>query len=119
MRSVSDATMFRWYGRVAGMILFVAWTILVVSDLPRQDQYWGTYLQAAGLAIVFAGYLAGWWNELIGGVMTIVGMAVYVAICAWATQVIPRPEILMFAVPGVCYLLAHYFEKFENSGVKQ
>ena len=116
MRDLSDSTMFRWYGRAAGVILFVTWTIFVVSDLPRQDQYWGTYLQAAGLAIVFAGYLAGWWNELIGGVMTIVGTAVYFAICAWATQIIPRPETLMFAAPGVCYLLSHYFAKIENSG---
>ena len=66
--------------------------------------------------IVFAGYLAGWWNELVGGVIAIVGTAVYIAMCVLTLQGPPRPATILFAVPGVCYLLARHFARIENLG---
>lgn len=114
IRRMSDTSFFRWMGRSAGVVLFVIWTLFVVSNLPREELLWGAYLQAAGLAIVFAGYLAGWWNELIGGVTTIVGTAAYFAVCVLTTQLTPGPEVLLFAVPGICYLLA--FAREEKLG---
>jgi hypothetical protein len=116
MRNVSNSTVFRWFGRAAGVALIVASVMLVADELWKQGMpYYGLYLQAAGLAIVFAGYFAGWWNELIGGVITIVGTVVYIAMCA-LTQGVPLPETILFAAPGVCYLLARYFERIENIG---
>jgi hypothetical protein len=108
--------MFRWCGRAAGIVLFVAWLALVAAEAFRQGPPSSeTYMQGAALAIVFAGYLAGWWNELVGGVMAIVGTFAFVAICAVATQIFPRPETIWFAVPGICYLLARSYERAEGN----
>jgi hypothetical protein len=117
MRNVSDSTLFRWFGRITGVALFVAWVILVADEFSRQGMpFRGLYLQAAGLAIVFAGYLAGWWNELLGGAIAVVGTAVYIAMCSLTLQGPPRAETILFAAPGICYLLARHFERIENVG---
>jgi hypothetical protein len=117
LRNVSNATLFRWFGRAAGIALFVVWVIVVADEFAKQGMpFRGLYLQAAGLAIVFAGYFAGWWNELLGGAIVLVGTAVYFAMCVLTLQGPPRPETIFFAVPGVCYLLARYFERIENFG---
>jgi hypothetical protein len=73
-------------------------------------------LQAVGLAIVFAGYLVGWRSELAGGVTTVVGTAVYIAKCVLSTRDFPQPFLILFAAPGVCYLLARQFAYFDSSG---
>jgi hypothetical protein len=116
LRNMSNANVFRWFGRVVGIALFVAWLVLVADEFSRQGMpFRGLYLQAAGLAIVFAGYFAGWWNELLGGAIAVVGTAAYIAMCV-LTQGAPLPETVLFAVPGICYLLARHFERIENVG---
>jgi hypothetical protein len=117
MSNVSNSLVLRWFGRAAGVALFVATAMLVAGELATKGMpFPGLYLQAAGLAIIFTGYFAGWWNELVGGVIAIVGTAVYFAMCVLTLHGPPRPETIFFAAPGVCYLLARYFERIENIG---
>ena len=116
MRHVPNSVLFRWGGRAAGVVLLVIWLVMFVQELilmgaPSSN----TYIQAAALGFVFAGYVTGWFNELAGGVMAIVGTFVFLIVCAMGTNVEPHPEMVWFAAPGVCYLLAHYFERSENA----
>jgi hypothetical protein len=64
------------------------------------------YGQAASLAIVFAGYAVGWRRELAGGIVVIVGMLAFFGVVLSTTATIPPLGVLLFAVPGVLYLLA-------------
>jgi hypothetical protein len=73
-----------------------------------------TYGQAASLAIVFAGYAVGWRRELAGGIAVIVGMLAFFAVVLSTTAEIPQLAVLMFAVPGVLYLLAWHFDELRR-----
>jgi hypothetical protein len=62
--------------------------------------------QVASLALVFAGYAVGWRREYAGGILVIVGMLAFFGVVLSTTGTIPPLAVLLFAVPGVLYLLA-------------
>ena len=71
-----------------------------------------TFGQAASLAIVFAGYAIGWRKELAGGIAAIVGTLAFFVVVLTTTREMPGVAALLFAIPGVLYLLAwHYDER--------
>ena len=120
MRYVPNSVISRWCGRAAAIILFVSWMILFVTEYSRQGAPSSdTYLQAVALAVVFAGYLVGVWNELVGGVMAVLGTIAFVAVCLMITGLPLRLDLFLFAAPGVCYLLAHHFEHVEKGARSQ
>ena len=99
---------------VAGAVLFASWAGFVVAEAFRPDfkPALATYLQAAMLAVVFCGYAVGWRRALLGGVMSLVGTALFFVASlngGTTTQVIAESPAMLFAVPGFMYLLsAHY-----------
>ena len=77
-------------------------------DSPRTN----TLGQAASLAFVFSGYVVGWRRELTGGVAAIIGTLAFFVVVLTTTQELPGVAALLFAIPGVLYLLAwHYDER--------
>jgi hypothetical protein len=66
--------------------------------------------QAAALAVVFAGYLIGWRNELAGGLLAVFGTIAFLVVCGVGTRVMPNPEQLFFALPGLLYLAAWRYD---------
>lgn len=101
---------------VAGFVLFVSWAGFVVAEAFRADfqPAAATYLQAAMLAVVFCGYAVGWQHALLGAAMSLVGTALFfVASLHGGTtaQVIAESPALLFAVPGIIYLLSAYYRK--------
>jgi hypothetical protein len=101
--------LFRRSARFSGAILCVAWLGFAIAELARSDfrtlSIDSSY-QAAALAIVFFGYLAGWREELLGGLFSIFGTAAYFLIVVLTSNVSPGIEAAWFAAPGVLYLLA-------------
>jgi hypothetical protein len=65
--------------------------------------------QAVALAVVFAGYLVGWRNELVGGLLSVFGTIAFVAICAVTFGAPPAISSAWFAIPGVLFLVAWYY----------
>jgi hypothetical protein len=113
MRMSSPAEQFRMAGRLAGCLTIVLWLAFVASEYVRS----GTPMlsvsvvnQAAALAVVFAGYLIGWRNELAGGLLAVFGTIAFLIVCAVGAQVMPYPEQLFFAAPGLLYLAAWRYE---------
>lgn len=115
MRYVPNSVLCRWCGRAAAVILFVSWIVLFITEFSRQGAPSSdTYLQAVALAVVFAGYFVGLWSELVGGTMAILGTIAFVTVCMIVTGLPLRIDLLWFAAPGVCYLLAQHFEHVEK-----
>ena len=105
---------FRWTARASAIILFATWLVYVVADVLRpamEPGAFNTYGQAASLAIVFAGYAVGWRRELAGGIAVIVGILAFFAVVLSTTEELPQLAVLLFAVPGVLYLLAWYYDE--------
>ena len=105
---------FRWTARVSAVVLFAIWLGFLISELWRQglaDSGINTYGQAAALALVFVGYVVGLRKELMGGVAAILGTLAFVTVVATTTKVFPGIAALLFAVPGVLYLLAWHFDE--------
>ena len=108
---------FRWAARSSAIVLFAMWIVNVVADAFRPGMEPGgldisIYGQAASLAIVFAGYAVGWRRELAGGIVVIIGILAFFGVVLSTTGGIPPLAVLLFAVPGVLYLLAwHYDER--------
>jgi hypothetical protein len=118
--------LIRWSGRVGGVIVVIAWITLVIAEFARLDGARPTaiaYYQAATLALVFAGYAIGWWKELAGGVLVLLGTVAFFAVYrimfdmefgSW-----PEPGAACFAVPGLLYLLSWKFNKRANEIIVQ
>ena len=119
IRYVPNSVLLRWCGRAASIVLLAGWAIMFAvevgrSGIPSSEPF----PQAAALAIVCAGYIVGWRYEFIGGMLAILGTVAFFMAVALPMQFLPQPDAVMFAVPGVCYLLARYFERVEKGEVK-
>jgi len=105
---------FRWTARVSAVILFAMWLVYMVADMLRpgiEPIRLNMYGQAAALAIVFAGYAVGWRQELVGGIVVIVGVLAFFSVVLATTGVVPQLAMLLFAAPGALYLLAWHYEE--------
>ena len=100
---------FRWIARASSVVLFALWLsyfLLEIPHTPLRDHSSGTFAQAAALTLVFAGYIIGWRWELAGGLMALAGTLVFFYAVNAAILAVPGPGILLFALPGILFLLA-------------
>jgi hypothetical protein len=104
---VFDELSLRWFARASAAVLVVAWAVLVSVEAIRNPELPAlqTFYQACALAIVFAGYAIGLRNELAGGLVVILGTLVFFAVLFVTMQALPQPAAVLFALPGVLYLL--------------
>ena len=119
--SVNYSYLFRWSARAAGALLMVSWLALFISEITRQGlgkPAFNTHGQAAALAIVFAGYILGWWKEFAGGVLAIVGTLAFFAVIVATDAMPPEAGMVWFAAPGILYLLASFYSDKRSEQVK-
>jgi len=109
-RNADVSSPIRWFARVSSVVLMAIWLALFVSEVCRPG--YGSDVsyalpQGVALAIVFAGYIVGWWKELAGGLLAIAGTILFCVLIGVMQGVSPGAAIL-FAVPGILYLLGYY-----------
>ena len=110
--NVNYSNALRWCARASGVFLMVSWVVLFAAEAIRQGldkPAVNTYSQAIALAVVFAGYVLGWWKEYAGGALAILGTFAFFAIVIVTSYVPPDPAAVWFAAPGVLYLLSHFY----------
>lgn len=99
----------------AGTAVIVLWLQFVLVEWVRHGppdlRSFHQVLQAATLAVVFAGYLMGWRNELAGGLISIIGTLAFGAVCTLTFDEWFPISWAWFAAPGLLYLFAWYFER--------
>jgi hypothetical protein len=105
----------RLTARASAAVLVVIWLAFMVSEAMRPGfgHLGVSHLgQAATLAVVFAGYAIGLRKELAGGIVATVGTLAFFAVVLATSGQIPGLAAVLFAFPGVMYLLAwHYDER--------
>ena len=98
-----------------GTAVIVTWLQLVLFEWVRHGppdlRSFHQVLQAATLAVVFAGYVMGWRIELVGGLMSIIGTLAFGAVCTLTFDQWFPISWAWFAAPGLCYLIAWYVER--------
>ena len=106
---------FRWTARASAAVLILIWLAFFTSEVMRpgfDGLTINTCVQAISLAIVFVGYAIGWRKELFGGIAVIVGTLAFFFVVLTTTEELPGVAALLFAIPGVLYLLSwHYDER--------
>ena len=111
----SIAQWFRGMGRASAIVLFVTWLGLLVAELTRDvsgNPGREEFFQVAALAVVFAGYAIGWRHEVVGGLTAILGTVAFFVVDFFTTEAGAAIDpVVLFAVPGVFYLLAWYFDR--------
>jgi hypothetical protein len=107
--------LLRWAARAAGAVVIVTWVELVLIEWVRHGspdlRNLAQPLQATVLAVVFAGYLIGWRNELVGGLLSIIGTLAFGILCTMTFGGLTSIALLWFAVPGLLYLLVWHGER--------
>jgi hypothetical protein len=112
---VAASYLFRWAGRITGAVLFAVWLAYFIAETarpvfsPRMGTM--TLVQGAILAVVFAGYAAGWRWERLGALLVIIGMAAFYVLHVVTMQSLPALSVLWFVVPGIFYLAASYCDQ--------
>ncbi|RIK72398.1 MAG: hypothetical protein DCC67_19325 [Planctomycetota bacterium] len=97
-----------WIARAAAILLFGFFMMFVIGEgfPPLGKQPLSVQLMFVGWGIVFLGYLAGWNLPLIGGLVTIAGVAMFNVVQLWAGGGLAGPWFWLFGLPGVLYLAA-------------
>jgi hypothetical protein len=107
-RYVNLGNTLRWIARASGILMILIWVTLFIRETFRSHFEFDPsgYPQAAAIAVIFAGYLLGWWKEYAGGVLAIAGTVLFYWIVIVFQGIPMDAGSLFFAVPGVLYLLA-------------
>jgi hypothetical protein len=113
-----DFHLFRWIARASAAVLVITWLALVIAEAVRSQFDTPSALtiyQGVALAIVFAGYAVGWRNELLGGVIAILGTLAFFAVHVITIGTWPDIAAAWFAAPGVLYLLSWFGKKLSGA----
>jgi hypothetical protein len=109
---VSVPYLIRTLALATGAVVILTWLQLVIIEWVRHGspdfRSFHQAAQAATLVVVFAGYLVGWRNALVGGLLSIIGTAAFAAVCALTFDGSFRISWVLFAAPGVLYVIAWY-----------
>jgi hypothetical protein len=101
-----------------GAVVILTWLQLVIIELVRHGspdfRSFHQAAQAATLVVIFAGYVIGWRNELVGGVLSIIGTAGFATVCALTFDGSFSISWVWFAAPGVLYVIAWFADRRQS-----
>ena len=99
----------RWSARVCCGLLLVGMVLLfLVGQGPPNPfkQPPPVQIEFLGMILMLVGFLAGWRWEPAGGLLVLLGFAVFAATEVVVNKCPPGGAIPLFAIPGVLYLLS-------------
>jgi hypothetical protein len=108
-RTAHPVDLYRFCARAGGVTIIASWLVLLVQEALRpgfDSHVTSEYQQLAALAMVFGGYILGWWKEFAGGMLAIIGTITFFAVVIMTQQAPAPPAAVWFAAPGAFYLLA-------------
>jgi hypothetical protein len=99
----------QWSGRVTSLLLFGLVFVVVVGqggppNILRQPT--PVQLELAALGLVLLGLVLGWVREGLGGLLVLLGLAVFNGVELAVNGQLARGAFPLFAVPGALFLLS-------------
>jgi hypothetical protein len=102
----------------AGAVVILTWLQLVFIEWVRYGppdlRSFHQAAQATTLAVVFAGYLIGWRNGLLGALLSFIGTAGFAAVCILRFDGLFSISWVWFVAPGVLYMIAWFAERRQS-----
>ena len=98
----------RWSARITGLLLAGMVLLFMIGEGPPNPwkQPPRVQVEFLGMALMVAGFLAGWRWAGAGGLVAVIGFVVFAATEFIVHGRPPGGAIPLFAVPGVLYLLS-------------
>ena len=99
----------RWSARITGLLLAGMVLIFVIGEGPPNPfkQPPSVQVEFLGMILMVVGFLAAWRWEGIGGLLAVIGFALFAATELIVNGRPPGGAIPLFAIPGVLYLLSY------------
>jgi hypothetical protein len=119
-----SATVCRWIARIVGALLVVVIVIIAVGekmpvgDMLTHPKFTFEMLGGVGIFLVVAGLLSGWRWELVGGMLSLVGVcSIFVSM-----KITGYGRITWFlaalAAPGVLFITSHLLRSYASRHTK-
>jgi hypothetical protein len=107
--SLLSPRLVHWSARVASLLLF--WLVIVIvvghGGLPNiMDQPTPVQLEFAAMGLMLLGLAIGWVRDGLGGLLVLLGLAVFNAVELAVNSRLALGAFPLFAVPGVLFLLS-------------
>lgn len=99
----------RWSARVSGLLLVGMVLLFLVGEGPPNpfQQPPAVQVEFLGMILMVSGFITGWRWEAAGGLMAVIGFALFAA-TEWIVHAkLPHGALPLFAVPGILYLLSY------------
>ena len=98
---------YRWLARTSAAILFVTWLAAVAFEgRPPHGVTMPLGVQLGILAAVFGGYAISIRHEVLGAIVSLVGVVAFAVSCVVLMSVAPTFGFAWFALPPVLFLVA-------------
>ena len=111
----SVALSLRWIARIGSIVsaaILFAFMFGGNERLPQQEEWLLLTFFPGG---VLLGMAIGWKNEVVGGVVTVLSLLAFYAMQLIQAGNLPSgPWFLIFASPGILFLIAWFTEKFAD-----
>ncbi len=99
----------RWTARISGALLFVFWALLLAKEGFGKFTFSSNSenILITCQIITFLGLGLIWFNELLGGILSILGMLAFYLINFLASNELPAAALLLlFYIPGILALIS-------------
>jgi hypothetical protein len=103
------ATPVRWIARAAAALLigFLALFMVGNGGLPNVlTQPGPVQLESLGLVTIVVGAVLGWWREIVGGALSLVGFVLFCAVELAVNGSLPGGAIPLFCIPGIALIVS-------------
>ena len=106
--STSHPAIAHWLARISAIAVFGFFMMFAIGEgiPPLAEQPLRVQLFFALWAAIFTGYAVGWRWPLVGGVIALAGYAMLNVVEFSTNQRLLGGAFLLFAIPGVLYLIA-------------
>jgi hypothetical protein len=108
--------LLRWIARIGSLVsagVLMAFIFGGNERLPNFQEWMGLIFFPGG---VLLGMALGWKNELLGGVVTVLSLLAFYAMQLIQAGNFPGgPWFLMFASPGILFLVAWFADKYTSN----
>jgi hypothetical protein len=109
----------RWSARLTGLLLVGMVLLFMIGDGPPNvsRQPASVQIEFLGMGLMVVGFIAGWRWEPLGGLLAVIGFAVFLVTELAVNHRPPGGAISLFVVPGVLYLMSWGVGKwFQRAG---